>query len=240
MAGEGEARTDLVTEAYRALRDMIVTSQLPAGAPVIETQIAKQIGHRRTTVRSALKRLQHEGYVISTSLGQYSRALVAPLTEEDAEDLYTIVGALEGAAAREAARLGLDERTALAEDLARLNEELQALSRAKPPNLRRLNDADVKLHRRLVESAAGPRLLSLHAMIKPQAERYSWEYTSALSDEVDAAVAEHEEIIDALREGDGERARAAVDLNWCNAAKRVRQVMEHLGERGTTRRQAQA
>ena len=48
----------------------------------------------------ALQRLQQEGYIIASGLGQQSRLAVAPLTQEDARELFAIVGEIEGLGAR--------------------------------------------------------------------------------------------------------------------------------------------
>lgn len=46
------------------------------------------------------------------------------------------------------------------------------------------------------------------------------------------SVVEHEAIIDAIRAGEPERAEQAVLANWERAARRVREAIERVGERG--------
>jgi hypothetical protein len=67
----------------------------------------------RTPVRGALQRLQQEGYVVDPSGGRLARPTVAPLTSEDARELFHIVAELEGLAARGAAELAPAPRRAL-------------------------------------------------------------------------------------------------------------------------------
>jgi DNA-binding GntR family transcriptional regulator len=97
-------RGDRVTLAYRRLRELIVTGRLAPGSRIIETAVAARLGVSRTPVRAALQRLQQEGYVVVASPGQQSRMAVAPLTQEDAIELFGMVSAVEGLAANGAAR----------------------------------------------------------------------------------------------------------------------------------------
>ena len=96
-------RGDRVTLAYRRLRELIVTGKLAPGSRIIETSVVGRLGVSRTPVRAALQRLQQEGYVVVTSPGQQSRMAVAPLTQEDAIELFGMVSAVEGLAANGAA-----------------------------------------------------------------------------------------------------------------------------------------
>ncbi len=65
-------------------------------------------------------------------------------------------------------------------------------SHARPPDAYRAFQLDASFHRRYVVEAAPPRLLALHDAIKPQAERYARLYVTALTNELDVSVAEHE------------------------------------------------
>ena len=57
------ADDSLKQQAYDRLEEMIVTMELPAGAAVSESMLAKQLGVSRTPVREALQRLAREGLV---------------------------------------------------------------------------------------------------------------------------------------------------------------------------------
>jgi DNA-binding FadR family transcriptional regulator len=75
-------------------------------------------------------------------------------------------------------------------------------------------------------------LLALHDAIKPQAERYARLYVTALTDELGLSVAEHEVIVQAIRDGDEDGAQRAIQTNWRNAAKRIGTVIGEWGETG--------
>ena len=226
-------RGDRVTLAYRRLRELIVTGRLAPGSRIIETRVATRLGVSRTPVRAALQRLQQEGYVIVTSPGQQSRMAVAPLTQEDAIELFGMVSAVEGLAAHGAARRLAEQRARLVPELRSLNAELLAASSANARDVNRVFTLDERFHRRVVEAGAGPRLLALHDSFKPQSERYGRIYSSALIDEMAASVKEHEDVVSAIEGGDAEAAEVAMRRNWSNASQRLAAVIDTLGEQGT-------
>ena len=242
---KGNARSDVAPEVpkdaphgsrpdqvYSRLRELIVGGLLAPGNRIVETEIATRLGVSRTPVREALQRLLQEGYVIDTLGAQQSRLTVAPLTRDDVHELLTVVGALEGIAARHAAELRPDARTALVKELREANGDFHRAGRASPINHELLYDADERFHRGIVEAGAGPRLLALYDAVKPQAERYIRMYISMLTDDIRSSVAEHEIIVAAITEGRCDDAEMAVETNWRHAADRLSRVIELAGERG--------
>jgi DNA-binding GntR family transcriptional regulator len=227
------ARGDRIPRAYQQLRELIVSGRLAPGSRIIESDIAGRLGVSRTPVRSALHRLQQEGYIAGVGRGRESRLTVAPLTQDDARDLFAIIGAVEGLAALEAAALARPARAELVATMRELNGRLRQTAKAARPDPMRIFELDMHFHRSWVEAGAGPRLLALHAAIKPQAERYVRLYTSALVDEIAQSVVEHERIVAEIDSGSGEGARRAVYRNWRNAADRLSSVIQALGERGS-------
>jgi DNA-binding GntR family transcriptional regulator len=226
-------REDRTTHAYQRLRELIVHGRLAPGTWIIESDVAGRLGVSRTPVRAALQRLEQEGYIVGTCRGQQVRSAVAPLTREDAHELFVIVGQLEGLAAAEASRLPAPARDALIAELHRLNDGFRAAASEHVYDPSRLFELDTAFHRRFVEAAAGPRVHAHHDAIKPQAERYIRLYYTALIDEVVTSAREHGHIIDAIGGGDPTTAKEAVEVNWSNAAERLNRVIDKMGERGS-------
>jgi DNA-binding GntR family transcriptional regulator len=232
-AGNQRERGDRVTLAYQRLRELIVLGRLAPGTRIIETTVATRLGVSRTPVRAALQRLQQEGYVVVPNPGQQSRMAVAPLTQDDAVELFSMVSAVEGLAAQGAARRNEKVRAAVTQELRALNAELLATTTAQRRDVNRVFVLDQQFHRRVVEAGSGPRLLALHESFKPQSERYGRIYSSAFSDEMEASVREHDDVIRAIEAGDPDAAEAAMRRNWSNASLRLAAVIDTLGERGT-------
>ena len=218
---------------YRELRELIVSGRLGPGTRLVETIAAKRLGVSRTPVRSALHRLQQEGYAVVANEGdERQRLLVAPMTTDYAADLFNIVGELEGLAGFYAAGMVGERRTLLVQSLEELNNELLLESQAQMPDAFKAFKLDFSFHRRYVEDSATPRLLALHDAIKPQAERYARLYVAALTNELGLSVAEHEVIVRAIRDGDAAAAQKAIQTNWRNAARRIARVITRWGESG--------
>jgi DNA-binding GntR family transcriptional regulator len=182
-------------------------------------------------VRSALHRLEQEGFVASVGQGRERRLIVAPLTMHDGQEVYALVGHLEGLAARLAAALPAPRRKALVQQLRDVNGRLaeEADSDGDPAHF---FDLDIEFHRTYVEGVVGPRLLALHRAIKPQSERYTRLYVSVFINQVDTSVREHEIITRSIARGDQDAAQRAAETNWHNAAERLAKVIAQHGERG--------
>lgn len=225
----GVARSALVDDAFIRLRDWIITGQLAPGATIIEVEVAAQLGVQRSHLRQAIQRLQHSGFVIASKIGTYSRTRVAPLTLEDMGELFTMVGAIEGLAARRAAQLPKAERSALVLILKRANAELLRIARGPSADYNRANDLDVAFHRKYVDVGGGPRVQALHAAVKPQADRYERFYTHGLLDQLDVSVSEHDAIVVAIARGDADEAQQAVETNWRNAIERFGRAVVPMG-----------
>jgi len=223
-----------VRTTYRQLRELIVRGRLAPGTRIIEADLAHRLGVSRTPVRDALRMLHQEGYVLSDSAGgSKARWAVAPLTKEDARELYRIIGRVEGLAAWQTAELEPAARTEVAKKLRLLNDGLRDLARTGHGDPNRIFELDLNFHAYIVEASAGRRLLTLHNAIRPQTERYWRLYASAIVDQLGVSVAEHAQVIEAIQAGDGDAAERGVEINWRNGAERLCKVIDSLGERGS-------
>ena len=227
-----EDSVDNVTRAYETLRQVIVRGQLPPGARVSERVLADRLALSRTPVRSALHRLEQEGFVTSSGSGRERRLFVAPLTVEDGREVMYIIGHLEGLAARTAASLPVARRREIAKDLREANAKLSAEAPGTGDSDRYF-ELDNAFHDRYITGVVGPRLLTLHSAIKPQSERYTRLYVHILLDQVATSVKEHEKIASSIAKGDADAAQRAAETNWSNAAERLARIIAKQGERGS-------
>lgn len=226
-------RPDLVSKAYGTIRELIVSGKLAPGTRIIETDIAERLGLSRTPLRSALHRLQQEGWVSGQGTsGRHLRLAVSSTTEADARELYEIIGSLEGMAARRAAELATEERIRLANELARVSEEMRLEAASADPDPQRVFEWHSAFHVELVTGVGAPRLRAMHAAIKPQSDRYRRVYGSALIPVAAEAAAEQDLIVDAIRNGNSRRAEDFTRANWANAADRMCRIIRDSGELG--------
>ena len=83
------------------LRRLVITGELPPGTRIVEDRLAARLGVSRNPVREALQALAAEGFV---DILPRRGAVVAQVTQAEAEDLFDVRAALEPLAARLAAR----------------------------------------------------------------------------------------------------------------------------------------
>lgn len=130
-----ERKSDTATNTYERLRQLILEGKLNAGTRVLETEVSNRLEVSRTPVRAALQRLEHEGYLSSgDEEGSRTPPVVAPLTKSDARELFSIVGALEGIAARRVAAAEEGKREELADTLAETNRRLREEASREDPD----------------------------------------------------------------------------------------------------------
>jgi DNA-binding GntR family transcriptional regulator len=209
------------THVYDRLRELIRRGRLAPGHRIVEADIAESLGVSRTPVRSALRTLMRDGYVVATGRGRQVRLKVAALSAGDLLEIFQLLGALEGTAGLAAAALPDERRAALADALRRDTRALEQAFRQKPPDYDRRQTLHRRFHVRLTDAVAGPRLRVLLDAVRPQAERYEWIYGRVLPRGIVPAAREHDAIARAIQDGDAEAARRAVEANWANAARRL-------------------
>ncbi len=91
--------------AYAELRRRILDGDLPPLSPINREEIARSLGVSTTPLREALRRLESEGFIISTA---HRDATVAPLDLDQLSDLDDTKVELECYAVRLAARRATD------------------------------------------------------------------------------------------------------------------------------------
>ena len=233
---EPAQRGNSLKHVFQEIRELIIHGKLSPGTWIIEADLADRLGFSRTPVRGALHWLQREGYVIASGNSAKSRLTVAPLTKEDAKELYSIIGHVEGLGARLSAQLATPKRQKLVRDLKEWNKGLSELAKTRRTDPSQIFHLDINFHSAIVEASAGPRLLELHHSTQPQAERYWRLYASAILDELGTSVQEHDDIIRAISQGDADAAERGIQLNWENGADRLARVIDNIGERGSWKR----
>lgn len=181
--------------AVERLRRLIVTGELPPGSRLKETVLCVQLGVSRTPVREAFRTLAVEGLV--TLLPNHS-AVVAPLDSEGIEHLYVVFGSLEGLAGELACNLVIDSEI---KEIGGLLNEMFALheQQARGPYM----EVNLIIHRRVVEIAANPVILSIWQSLVPRVERARG-LANLDRDRWTAALYEHAKMFAALAARDGQ------------------------------------
>jgi DNA-binding GntR family transcriptional regulator len=191
-------------QAYDAIRELVVTLELPPGSLVDERDLMARLGLGRTPVREALRALAQEKLIeVYPRRGMFVTAVDA----RNLAALSEVRGVLEPFAARLAAqRLTDDDRVELAALLAELHDVGQQ------PDGRRLIDVDHRIHQFVSRAAHNDFLagaLDEHYMHALRIWFLALDRVTHLED----AVLEHRAILEAISDGDAERAAAAMSTH---------------------------
>ncbi|WP_421838144.1 GntR family transcriptional regulator [Novosphingobium sp.] len=187
--------------AYSAIRNMILSGELPAGAQLGEEALAEMCGVSRTPVREALRRLEADMLVGRTDT---QRTFVADWSIDDVADAFELRAMLEARAARRAA-----ERMTEAA-LARIraaNRILSAAIQHPLPDVAGFLDGNREFHAIILEVAGSRRLAALLGTLieQPVVLRTARQYSR---EELRRSHAEHEELTAAFARRDGAWAEA--------------------------------
>ncbi len=194
---------------YRQLLDEIRRGELLPGARLRETELAERLGVSRTPVREAIRQMEADGLVVHVPR---HGATIRELDYIEVMELYEMRAVLEGTAARLAARAASDiELDALSE----INDELAAA-----PDPMRAYELNRQFHMTLLDAAKNRYLTrSVNALQKTLL--ILGPSTLLEPARADQAVAEHRELLLALKSRDGIQSEALMRAH-IEAAHRVR------------------
>jgi DNA-binding GntR family transcriptional regulator len=206
----------LSDRAYYAIRELIVTLELPPGSVVSERDLMGRLGLGRTPVREALRDLARQQLV-----DVYPRRgiFVSGVDVGDIAGLSEVRLALESQAARLAAeRRNDDDRLATEE----LLEELERT--ADEHDERRLIELDQRIHRHVYHCAHNP-------FLEATLEEYYvltlriWFLALDRVERLDDAIREHRELLEAIRDRDAAGAEAVMRLHVTGFERAIRAVL---------------
>ncbi len=185
-----------------ALRDAIIQGDLRPGQPLVETELAAQLGVSRAPLREALQILNSEGLLETIP---YHGTTVRRLTRVNIEELYSLRSVLEAFAVRRI--------IACAEpaDVERLKLHFEAmLAMAERGDLKGLNEEDRAFHDTLIELSRHSLLMSTWNMVALRV-RQVMALLNERNTQLRQIALNHLPIIEAISDGDEERAVALIE-----------------------------
>jgi DNA-binding GntR family transcriptional regulator len=182
----------LADKAYHEIRSLIVSLELAPGAVIDERELIERLGIGRTPVREALRRLAQERLVeVYPRRGMF----VTGVDVRELARLSEVRAALEPEAARFAAERATE----------RDREELQALLEELDAHDSELMDLDERIHRAVYRSAHNGLLEGTLEQYYVLALRI-WMLALDRAHELEEAVEAHRALLEAILDGDGDRA----------------------------------
>jgi len=186
------------TDAYELILEAIDTGIYTPGSRLVESELAERFGVSRTPIREALQRLETQSL-----LTRDGRSLiVASLDHGQLSELYVVRGALEGLAARLAARHSTPEEMTVLRDMLEADRALvndpEAMSRA---NRRFHKQIHLASHNRFLVQ----QLDLVHRSMALLAST-----SIAVEGRPSDTLKEHEQIVQSIEAGDGDAADKAL------------------------------
>lgn len=205
---EGTDRYSIRGQVYHTLRDDILSGKYKDHEELREMTVSEELGVSRTPVREAFRQLELEGLLtVIPNKGAY----VSGITAKDVADIYAIRGLLEGLCARWATEhITVSQMEQM--------EEVIYLSKfhAQKGHTQQLTELDNKFHDILYQACNSKMLEHQLRVFHEYVMRVrKW----VLHDDQRRliCVSEHEQIMEAIREKDADKAENYANLHMKNA-----------------------
>ena len=209
---------ELLSDRIRnALADEIATGKLKAGAALDEQHLADRFGASRTPVREALRQLAANGLV---EVRARRGVVVARMTPERIMDMFETVAEIEAMCVRLATyRMTPLERSHLIE----LHDASEAI--VKNGDFDAYDNFNRAFHEAIYHATHNSFLAEQAIAIRNRLMAFR---RAQLQQEqrLDRSWAEHEAIMQAIAEGDGEMASRRMRAHMLNAATALRRFIE--------------
>ncbi len=199
--------------AYDFAKWAILNAVYHAGDVVTEAGLAHELGISRTPVREALLRLEVEGLV---RLHPKRGAVVSEFSMHDVEDVLEARVLVENHTAAKS----FASREILLPRVEKAHEDMKR--RRAEHDTAAFTEADRIFHELIVDAADNAVLSAIYRMLRERQTLFTSAIVRGRADRMEAAIAEHERILEALR-GDDEKAFLRVvneHLQWSIALAR--------------------
>lgn len=205
-----------VVDAVTArLRLRILSGDLRSGTPVTEASVSETYAVARPSAKAAIEQLVAAGLLVRTA---HRSARVVWIDPRTVRDVYRTRTRLESAALRELAEIRLVPQRAID-----ANAELLAMAPGPDPAT---VDPDLRFHTALIDALESERTERMYRSVLDEARMCMAQVQGRkLLDAADIA-AQHAEILDALREGDAERATSILRAHLSSAEARLVEALE--------------
>ena len=201
--------------AYTQLKEAIIRLTLPPGTPIVEAQLAEQLGISKTPLRAALLQLEREGLVDSVP---YKGSRVVPITLEAIRHLFQLREAIEVYAVRTFTAEELDAVERL------LNSEQRATASKRWEEAHALEE---RFHQVFIERLGNPHLSRIAQNISDHRRRLRNALADFRPDPMKGAIDRHRALLRAILDRDEAAAERYVvqaiqdSLTWLEAAEQA-------------------
>ena len=205
MAPKPTVRTAAKDRALDYVKRQVLTGAFPGGELISEGEVASVLGMSRTPVREAFLRLEAEGLL---RLYPQRGALVVPVSSEEARAVIEARLLLEQFAAGKVVGRGSAVCAAVFE---RLSGELERQrAAAAKSDWQEFLEADRAFHMITLDESGNRILSDLYSTLRDRQMRMTGESVARDRQRMTSIMDEHRGIAEALRDGELQRAKQAV------------------------------
>lgn len=203
------------------LRRAIETGRFMPSQRLVETELAEWLGVNRVLVKLALGKLEQEGLVESEP---NRGARVRVITEQEAIEILQVRAALESLISAQAAR------KAKPSDHKRLREIVATLKEAyEKQDYTTYSSQNGLLHSEIRNISGHGTATRVLRSLNSHFVRFQFR-TALFPGRLDQSIREHENIVEAICEGDAEKAEAAMRHHLSNVSATLIQILEATRE----------
>lgn len=192
------ANASLKQQAYLRLKRLILAGELTGGTVLSVRQLAVQLEMSRTPVHAAIERLEADGLV---TLAPQHGVVVREMSLQDIVNHFQIRQALEPfVLERLAGRLTKDHIRQLQENQKRYH------AAARKQQVDDVVEYDAEFHRLLFTFFGNEEITEVMQRLSDRIRRVIYQISQKTPERMSESCGEHQAILDALVEGDGELA----------------------------------
>ena len=189
---------------YEELKMQILTGKIVPGTRLMEVELAADMGVSRTPIREAIRKLEKEGLVtIEPRRGAYA----SQISVKDMVDILEVRQDMEGLAAYFASSRMTEEQMA---DLKRTSDSYNRA--VAEGDMDSMIAYDTRFHRIIVESCNNNILVHMIEQLQELVLRFRYIYYDDFR-RAENMPEENRQILEAIRDGRAEDARAAADIH---------------------------
>ncbi len=205
-------RAALKQQAYAELKRRILAGELAGGSVQSVRQLAAQLQMSKTPVHAAIERLEAEGLVM---LAPQQGVFVRELSLHDIVNHYEVRQALEPYVMRRLAG------QLTAEQVKQLRRNVSDLRRsANQKNTEGFMNADAEFHQLLCDFFRNEEITRVMQQLRDKVQRVIFRVVEQFPERVGQTYREHEAIVEALIQGDEERAAGLMSEHLGQGLKR--------------------
>ena len=208
-------------EIVGRIRDMIFAGEFIGGQRVPEKLLCQQLSVSRTPLREALKVLAAEGFL---TLLPNRGARVARMTADDVDEMFPVMGVLEGLAGEIACNRITDDQI---DEIRALHYQMAAHHKRK--ELAPYFKLNQQIHGKIFAATGNGTLGSIYDSLTGRIHlaRYRANFSY---ERWDQAMAEHKEILEALSDRDGPRLESVLKRHLENTCETVKEVIRTMDD----------